>query len=140
MREGKVSQMNWVFAGSVTVEKMTIAIADLPVSLQGTKIVQLSDFHYDGLRLSEGLLAQAIEASNQAEPDLVVMTGDYVTDDPSPVHQLVQRLKHLQSRVGVYAVLGNHDLCFRSSKAQVSDALTSIGVEVLWNAIAYPLG
>ncbi len=140
MREGKVSQMNWVFAGSVTVEKMTIAIADLPVSLQGTKIVQLSDFHYDGLRLSEGLLAQAIEASNQAEPDLVVMTGDYVTDDPSPVHQLVQRLKHLQSRLGVYAVLGNHDLCFHSSKAQVTDALTSIGVEVLWNAIAYPLG
>jgi len=34
--------------------------------LQG-KLVQLSDFHYDGLRLSEEMLEQAIAASNQAE-------------------------------------------------------------------------
>jgi predicted MPP superfamily phosphohydrolase len=68
--------MNWVFSGPLSVETVTIAIADLPSSLQGTKLVQLSDLHYDGLRLSETLLAEAIEASNQAEPDLVVLTGD----------------------------------------------------------------
>lgn len=132
--------MNWVLSGSLSVEKVTIAIADLPASLQGTKLVQLSDLHYDGLRLSENLLAQAIEAVNQAEPDLVILTGDYVTDDPKPIHKLVQRLKHLQSRVGIYAVLGNHDLCYHRSKAEVTNALTSIGVRVLWNEIAYPLG
>jgi predicted MPP superfamily phosphohydrolase len=119
---------------------VTVAIADLPASLQGTKLVQLSDLHYDGLRLSEDLLAQAIEASNQAQADLVLLTGDYVTDDPTPINPLVQRLKHLQSRVGVYAVLGNHDLTYRRSKAQITDALTNIGVRVLWNEIAYPLG
>lgn len=132
--------MNWVLSGSLSVEKVTIAIADLPASLQGTKLVQLSDLHYDGLRLSEKLLSQAIEAANQAEPDLVILTGDYVTDDPKPIHKLVQRLKHLQSRVGIYAVLGNHDLCYHRSKAEVTNALTSIGVQVLWNEIAYPLG
>jgi hypothetical protein len=83
LREGKVSNMHWVFSGPLSVEKVTVAIADLPASLQGTKLVQLSDLHYDGLRLSEDLLAQAIEASNQAEPDLVLLTGDYVTDDPT---------------------------------------------------------
>lgn len=132
--------MGWVFSGPLSVEELSIAIADLPTSLHGTKLVQLSDFHYDGLRLSENLLAEAIEATNQAEPDLVVLTGDYVTDDPDPIYQLVQRLKHLQSRAGVYAVLGNHDLCYRRSKAQVVDALTSVGVKVLWNEVAYPLG
>ncbi len=140
LREGKVSNMDWVFAGPLSVEKVTIAIADLPPSLQGTKLVQLSDLHYDGLRLSEDLLAQAIEASNQAEPDLVLLTGDYVTDSPNPIHPLVQRLKHLQSRAGVYASLGNHDICHRQSKAVVTDALTSIGVGVLWNEVAYPFG
>ncbi len=140
LREGKVSTMDWVFSGPLSIENVTIAIADLPVSLQGTKLVQLSDIHYDGLRVSENLLAQAIEASNQVEPDLVVLTGDYVTNDPEPMHQLVQRLKHLQSRVGIYAVLGNHDLFYRRSKAVVTDALTSIGVRVLWNEIVYPLG
>ncbi|HEY9632860.1 MAG TPA: metallophosphoesterase [Coleofasciculaceae cyanobacterium] len=132
--------MNRVFSGPLSVEKLTITIADLPKSLQGTKLVQLSDLHYDGLRLSENLLAQAIEASNQAEPDLVLLTGDYVTDDPKPIHKLVQRLKHLQSRAGMYAVLGNHDHWRYCLKTEVIDALTSIRVRVLWNEIAYPLG
>ncbi len=139
-REGKVSDMHWVFTGPLSVEEVTIAIADLPASLQGTKLVQLSDLHYDGLRLSEDMLAEAIKASNEAEPDLVLLTGDYITDDPSPIRPLVERLKHLQSRVGVYAVLGNHDYYFHRSKAEVTEALTSIGVRVLWNEIAYPLG
>jgi predicted MPP superfamily phosphohydrolase len=146
--------MNWIFSGQLSVEKVTVAIADLPASLQGTKLVQLSDLHYDGLRLSEEMLNQAIEASNQAQPDLIVLTGDYVTDDPTPIYPLVERLKRLQSRVGICGVLGNHDLYYRRSKTQVSEAktavneaktqvieaLTSIGVRVLWNEVCYPLG
>lgn len=132
--------MHWLLTGPLSVEEITVAIAGLPASLQGTKLVQLSDLHYDGLRLSEALLEQAIEASNQAEPDLVLLTGDYVTDDPTPIHQLVLRLKHLQSRAGIYAILGNHDIYYRRSKAEVTSALTSVGIHVLWNEIAYPLG
>ncbi len=132
--------MHSVLSGSLSVEKLTVAIADLPSSLQGTRLVQLSDFHYDGLRLSEQMLEQAIAASNEAEPDLVLLTGDYVTDDPTPIHQLVLRLKHLQSRAGIYAVLGNHDICYPGSKAEITTALTNIGIHVLWNEIAYPLG
>ena len=132
--------MHWLLTGPLSVEKLTVAIADLPASLQGTKIVQLSDFHYDDLRLSEQLLAQAVTASNEAEPDLVLLTGDYVTDDPTPIHQLVSRLKHLQSRLGVYAILGNHDIYYHRSKAEVTAALTSVGIHVLWNEIVYPLG
>lgn len=132
--------MHWLLTGPLSVEEITVAIAGLPASLQGTKLVQLSDLHYDGLQLSEDLLAQAIRASNEAEPDLVVLTGDYVTDDPAPIHQLVLRLKHLQSRVGIYAILGNHDVYYRQSKAEITDALTKIGIHVLWNQIAYPFG
>ena len=132
--------MHWVLSGPLSVEELTVAIKDLPASLQDTKLVQLSDFHYDGWRLSEGMLEAAITASNQAEPDLVVLTGDYVTDDPAPIHKLVLRLKHLQSRVGIYAVLGNHDIYNQQSKAEITAALTSVGIYVLWNEIAYPLG
>ncbi|MBE9189288.1 metallophosphoesterase [Gloeocapsopsis crepidinum LEGE 06123] len=132
--------MHWLLSGSLSVEKLTVAIADLPSSLQGTKLVQLSDLHYDGLRLSEEMLAQAIAASNEAEPDLIVLTGDYVTDDPTPIHQLVLRLKHLQSRHGICAVLGNHDIYYPQSQAEITKALTSIDIDVLWNQIAYPFG
>jgi hypothetical protein len=132
--------MHQILSGALSIEKLTVAIANLPPSLQGTKLVQLSDLHYDGLRLSEKMLLQAISVANEAEPDLIVLTGDYVTDDPAPIHQLVLRLKHLQSRSGVYAVLGNHDIYYRNSKAEITQALTGVGIPVLWNQIAYPLG
>jgi predicted MPP superfamily phosphohydrolase len=132
--------MHSLLSGPLEVETLTVRIADLPVSLDGIKLVQLSDFHYDGLRLSEEMLEEAIALSNESEPDLVVLTGDYVTDDPSPIRQLVLRLKNLQTRAGVYAILGNHDLRYRHSKAEVTNAFTSIGIKVLWNEIAYPLG
>ncbi len=132
--------MHRFLTGPLTVENVTVAIADLPPSLQGIKIVQLSDFHYDGLRLSNQLLQQAIDVCNQVEPDLIVLTGDYVTTDPKPIHDLVPYLRNLQSRIGIYAILGNHDLFYANSKKEIRTALTSIGIQVLWNQIAYPFG
>ncbi|MFN6518220.1 MAG: metallophosphoesterase [Nostoc sp. CreGUA01] len=132
--------MHWLLSGPLSIEKLTVKIAGLPAPLQGQKLVQLSDFHYDGLRLSEGMLEKAIAVSNEAEPDLVLLTGDYVTDDPEPIHKLILRLKHLQSRSGIYGILGNHDIHYKHAKAEVTKALTSIGIHVLWNEIAYPLG
>jgi uncharacterized protein len=132
--------MHWLFSGPLSVEKITIKIPDLPLSLDGTRLVQLSDLHYDGLRLSNQMLEEAIAISNDAEPDLIVLTGDYVTDDPSPISQLVSYLKHLQAPAGICAVLGNHDIHYKYSQTVITDALTSIGVQVLWNEIAYPLG
>lgn len=122
------------------VERLTIAIADLPSSLSGTKIVQLSDLHYDGERISESLLAEAITTSNDEEPDLVLLTGDYITTTPAPVEDLVLRLKYLRSRYGIYACLGNHDIDYPFAKDKVIKAFTRIDIQVLWNAIATPFG
>lgn len=132
--------MHKLLSGSLSIERLTVEISDLPQPLQDTTLVQLSDFHYDGLRLSEQLLAETIAASNEIQPDLVVLTGDYVTDDPAPIYALAQHLKHLQSRCGTYAVLGNHDIYFPNAKAEVTKALTQAGIQVLWNQIDYPLG
>ncbi|HLO84987.1 MAG TPA: metallophosphoesterase [Nostocaceae cyanobacterium] len=132
--------MHWLFTGRLRVDEITVKIANLPASLQGKKLVQLSDFHYDGVRLSEEMLTEAIATTNAIEPDLILLTGDYVTDNPEPIHQLVHRLKHLQSFHGIYAVLGNHDIYYQHSKTEITQAFTSIGVHVLWNEIAYPFG
>ncbi|MGA9378635.1 MAG: metallophosphoesterase [Phormidium sp.] len=132
--------MHKLLTGRLKLEKLTVPIANLPPSWQGIKIVQLSDLHYDGFRLSEALLEEAIAKSNQIQPDLIFLTGDYVTTDPAPIHNLVLRLKHLKSRFGIYAVLGNHDLYFPHSKAEIIHALASIDIHVLWNQIVYPLG
>ncbi len=129
-----------ILSEPLSVEHLRIAIANLPPTLKGTKLVQLSDFHYDGLLLSDRLLAQVIETSNQLKPDLVFLTGDFVTHDPKPIHVLARRLRQLQSRAGIYAVLGNHDLYFPRSKKEISAALSGAGIHVLWNQVSYPLG
>ena len=127
-------------AGSLSIEHLHIPIAGLPPHLAGTKLVQLSDFHYDGLRLSDGLLKQAITTANSFNPDLVLLTGDYITDNPQPVTGLVKHLKNLTAKQGVYAVLGNHDLYWRGAREKVQHSLESAGVKVLWNEVCFPLG
>src|SRR4028119_2500102 len=132
--------MHRLLTGKLRVEYLTIPIANLPANLSGTKIVQLTDFHYDGVRLSEWLLEEAIAAANEAEPDLIFLTGDFITYDPAPIYGLVQRLKSLQSRAGIYAVLGNHDHYWPGAKREVANALNSVGIRVLYNEAIYPLG
>lgn len=132
--------MHRLLTGPLRVENLTVAIPNLPARLQGIKLAQLSDFHYDGGRLSDALLEEALAVTNQAEPELILLTGDYVTKKPEPIHKLVLRLKHLQSRAGIYAILGNHDLKYPHSKTEITQALTQIDIGVLWNEIVYPLG
>lgn len=132
--------VNWILTEPLKIERLTIAIANLPSSLIGLKLVQLSDFHYDGKRLSEDLLAQVITKTNQENPDLILLTGDYITDHPAPIEQLILKLKHLKSRYGIYACLGNHDIYYPGAKQRVTEALSKIGITVLWNAIATPIG
>ncbi|NJK33952.1 MAG: metallophosphoesterase [Oscillatoriales cyanobacterium SM2_2_1] len=129
--------MQKYLAGRLKIETVAIAIPNLmPAKI---KISHLTDFHYDGKRLSDRLLKQAIAASNQWEPDLVVLTGDYVTDDPQPITQLAYFLKHLESRYGIYAVLGNHDLHHMYSRSLITETLQGIGIRTLWNEALYPL-
>jgi predicted MPP superfamily phosphohydrolase len=130
----------WRRLEPLQIERISVTIAGLSPALAGKKIVQLSDFHYDGKCLSEELLEQAIASSNQEEPDLVLLTGDYITHDPSPIKTLAGRLQSLKSRSGIYAVLGNHDSYHPAVQTQVTGALESAGIGVLWNVIATPLG
>ena len=132
--------MHWLLSGPLAVETVSVRIRGLPSALQGLRLVQLSDFHYDGLRLSEAMLHDAIAHTNQLTPDLVVLTGDFVTDKPEPIYGLARKLKHIESRYGTYAVLGNHDLYTSVSRQIITQALEKAGIQVLWNAIAYPFG
>ena len=132
--------MHKLLTGSLSTEKLTVKIPNLPLSLAGLKLVQMSDFHYDNGLLSEKMLTEAIAVSNATKPDLVILTGDYVNTIAKPIHQLALRLKNLESRYGVYAILGNHDIYYPTSKSEITNALTNVGINVLWNQIAYPVG
>lgn len=133
-------EMHRILTGALTVEQMQLAITGLPDRLKGVKLAQLSDFHFDGIRLSKSLLNNAIAACNAAQPDLILLTGDFVTDDPAPIHDLAERLTQLKSKCGIFAVLGNHDIRYKHSQMEITAALQEHDIQVLWNQMAYPLG
>ncbi len=132
--------MRPLFVGSLTVSTVRVAIRDLPGRLEGCRIVQLSDFHYDGQRLSDRLLRQVVDRVNSLEPDLIALTGDYVTCDPAPIFALAAYLSQMQSRFGTVAVLGNHDNITVGGRQTILRSLRQAGIQALWNDIAYPLG
>jgi predicted MPP superfamily phosphohydrolase len=132
--------MRPLFTGPLTVNRVTVPIFDLPQRLEGCRIVQLSDFHYDGLRLSTELLRQVVDRVNGLRPDLIALTGDYVTKDPTPIWELTSYLSQMQSRYGTVAILGNHDNITLDGRQMILRSLRQAGITTLWNDIAYPLG
>lgn len=132
--------MHRILSGALSVEEHKIPITNLPDRLAGTVVAHLSDFHFDGLRLSNSLLAKTLDYIHTLKPDLIALTGDFVTRDPSPIHELARRLAPLPSRYGTVAVLGNHDIKERGARGVVTKALEQADINVLWNEIATPMG
>jgi uncharacterized protein len=129
-----------IFTESLKIERINIAIANLPVNLIGTKIIQLSDLHYDGIHLSDALLQEAIGLCNQENADLIFITGDFITDRPQPIPQLANQLQQLNSKFGIYGCLGNHDSFVSGLSKKLITALEKVGIKILVNEVAYPLG
>ena len=90
------------------VTRRTFRLRDLPPSLDGLRLVQLSDIHH-GPWLSLGHVREVVRACNALRPDLVLLTGDYILHSSAYVRPVVEELAQLRPAVGTVAVLGNHD-------------------------------
>lgn len=90
------------------IERVTVKLANLPEAFDGVKIAQISDLHADDILTPEDV-AQAVTFVNLLKPDLVAITGDYVTQDSSYGFPIAKALKLLNAPLGCFAVLGNHD-------------------------------
>lgn len=120
------------------MERVDVVVPRLPEGLDGLTIAQLSDFHYDSTDAGE-VIRSAVERTNQLAPDLIVLTGDYVTVSPFASRSRValdsepcaQILADLHAPLGVFGVLGNHD--HDSDPRVVSRSLEARGITVLRN-------
>lgn len=114
----------------LAIERQQIYLRRLPPALDGLRLVHLSDFHYGPLTDSRHL-ERAVQAANDLRPDLILLTGDYISQDrvyAAPCAELVGRLR---ARFGVYAVLGNHD--HWTDAALITDLFRAEGVRLLLN-------
>lgn len=91
------------------VKAMSVLIPRLAEEFDGYKVAHISDIHMDGW-MNFDRLGAAIKLLNAQEPDLVAITGDYVTDTVRlDSRELSDALSLIEARDGVVAVLGNHD-------------------------------
>lgn len=113
------------------IDRRDIVIPDLPDDFHGFTIAQLSDIHHSPY-LSLEHLEEAVAETNALRPDVIVLTGDYVTHTARYVEPCAECLGRLRARFGVFAVLGNHDVWVGASI--VAQAFERHGVPVLNNA------
>lgn len=107
-----------------------LVLPRLPAALDGLRIAHLSDIHF-GLYMSRRALLRVLDLTAAEVPDLIALTGDFVTQSPVFIEPVSELLGQLQAPLGVYAVLGNHD--FRAGAERLTRHLRARGVRVLRN-------
>src|ERR1700690_940569 len=112
------------------VDQERIWLDRLPSAFDGLRIVQISDIHH-GLFLPKEWLDEAVRQANHLNPDIIALTGDFVTYSRRNIGPAAEILGRLRARHGVYAVLGNHD--FRVNADAITDALRRQRIDVLRN-------
>jgi predicted MPP superfamily phosphohydrolase len=113
-----------------------IPIRNLPGPFHGFRIVQLSDIHLEEFT-EPFFLERVVKRVNALIPDLVLLTGDFVTmgasnflSGPHAAYRCAELLSTLSCPLR-YAILGNHDVAV--SAPLVTHALQSNGIPVLIN-------
>ncbi len=128
----------------ISIERIDVRVKNLPGAFDGFRIAQLSDIHFEEF-VSREHVVNAVAKTNALNPDLVLLTGDFVSEPVSSRHKrraaekawpCAQVLRAVRATHGVVAILGNHD--HHTDPNLVAEALTQSGIEVLRNT-ARPL-
>ncbi len=122
----------------VEVVRRELPVAGLPAEWVGKVLVQLSDVHV-GRAVEDDYLLESFQLAQALEPDVVVLTGDYMTcTRGEQIDHALRVLEHVpHGRVATLAVLGNHDYGTCARYADVADrigaGMKDLGMDVLRN-------
>ena len=96
--------------GRLNLETTTqrVPLPRLPRAFDGFRIAQISDIHIGPFMPFEQI-RKYVDMTNALKPDLIVLTGDFVTTDPRTQDAVVEALSGLRAPFGVFGCLGNHD-------------------------------
>ncbi len=98
-----------VDTGWVELTHLALTLPRLNPEFNGYRLAHFSDIHMDRWMTPEHL-AEVVDMVNQERPDMVAVTGDFVTHHVERYAQsLVSELSQLSAPDGVLAIRGNHD-------------------------------
>lgn len=115
----------------LTLRRYRVPIRGLPGAFDGLRIAQLSDTHLCP-RTPAAFISEAVELALAQSPDLVALTGDYISRSSvyaGPSADLFRPIA--SSRIPMVGVLGNHD--WWHNGVRMSAALRSVGVRMIDN-------
>ena len=119
---------NWI-----AVTRVNATLPHLAPEFQGLKMVQISDIHADEW-MTQQRLEKIVQIINRQQPDLVLITGDFVTRNAERyAPSLVAALSQLAPQEKTFAVLGNHD--HWSSAKVIRKVLKESGIIELKNRV-----
>lgn len=121
----------WIRASRVRVRRVEVPVRGLDPVFDGYTIAQLSDLHVGSL-LSRRRALGWVDVANREAPDMVALTGDYVTSGVLFHEEIADVLGRLRARDAVIAILGNHDY-FGDGEPLIS-LLPGRGIVLLRNA------
>ena len=113
------------------ITRRTFAVRDLPPELNGLRLVQLSDIHH-GPWIPIEHVRTIVAAANALDPDLILLTGDYVHRSAAYITPVANALAGLRARIGVLGVLGNHD--WWESGPHMQAEFARVGIPLIDNA------
>ncbi len=90
------------------IRHVDLTFKNLPPDLNGFKIIQITDTHIHKL-LNKAWLAEVVARANAQNPDLILLTGDYVDAPVAQLESEVAPFYDLRARYGVFGVTGNHE-------------------------------
>ncbi len=126
----------WFEALSIRTEQVQIETAKLPVGSKSIRIVQISDLHV-GLIVQEKRVQRVIEIIRQANPDLLVSTGDLVDGNLRHFDSVSTLFRELTPALGMLASPGNHE--YYVGYRQAKDFTEKSGFRML-RSEALPVG
>ncbi len=126
---GEVAAINWQRPWTTTDLVVRRHAVNLPQEMGHLRIVHLTDLHITP-SIPWAYFQSIVERTNVEAPDVVVMTGDFLSK--ASYLPLLRRwlALPLRARLGVYAVLGNHEY-WAGADREVRQALTLANVRVL---------
>jgi predicted MPP superfamily phosphohydrolase len=98
----------WQAVRIPAVKTVEISLPQLPKSLDGFRIVQLTDLHASRL-FTATWMTTVVDRVNALKPDVVVITGDLADGTPMARSEDILPLTALHAKYGVFAIPGNHE-------------------------------
>lgn len=111
------------------LKRVDLPVCELPPGLDRLAIAHVSDMHY-GMPLTRAAVRKGLRAVQEAEPQVIVFTGDFVSY-ARYLPELSPLLAALHAPSGLFACNGNHD--HWAGLDRVAQVLDECGIELLTN-------